>query len=248
MTSSMPPSPVALITGASKGIGRGCALALSKAGFSVAIHYRSKESMAQELKDTLPGTSEIFHADLSKEEESENLVKKVQENMGTISVLINNAGVARDGILPTAKPEDLELIFNTNFRAAFLLSKLVCKPMMKQRWGRIINITSIVGHKGHRGQGLYSASKAALTALTQSTAAELGRFGILCNCIAPGYIATQMTTDMPEQVEKELLKGIHVGRVGKSEEIGSVAAFLAGGEASYITGTTIHVNGGMYGC
>lgn len=242
-----PPSAVALVTGASKGIGRGCAEALHRAGFRVALHYRSDSALARKLQSTLPG-SELFQHDLSQDENCQQLVKQVQQSMGTISVLVNNAGVSRDAILPTARAEDLELIFQTNFRAAFLLSKLVCRPMMKQRWGRIINITSVVGHKGHRGQGLYSASKAALTAFTQSTAAELGRFGILCNCIAPGYIATQMTDDMPEQMEQELLKNIHLGRVGRSEEVGDVAAFLASSQASYITGTTLHVNGGMYGC
>lgn len=239
-------SPIALITGASKGIGLGCARALSDHGFRIALHYRSDPELAQSVAETL-GFSQTFRYDLTDEGAPAALVEEVSGRMGTVSVLVNNAGYNKDSILVTAQLEDYEHIFATNVRAALLLSKAVSKPMIKQKNGRIINITSIVGHRGHRGQGIYSASKASLTALTQSIAAELGRFGILCNCVAPGYIKTQMSAGMNEAMTRELLKNIHLRRIGEPKEIGSVVAFLAGPGGSYITGTTIHVNGGMYG-
>ncbi|MCY4444772.1 MAG: 3-oxoacyl-ACP reductase FabG [Proteobacteria bacterium] len=238
---------VALVTGASRGIGLAAAQSLCELGFQVAIHYRSKPELAKSAQLSMPH-SQTFCYDLSVKGSCEALMAEVSEKMGTVSVLVNNAGMSCDGLVFSATEKDFDLMVDLNYKATFLLSKYALKPMMKQRWGRIINITSVVGHVGHRGQSVYCSTKSAITAFTQSLAAEAGRFGVLCNCIAPGYIDTQMTAAMPDKVKAELMKSIHLGKVGKPQDIGNAVAFLASHQASYITGTTLHINGGMQGC
>lgn len=239
-------TPVALITGASGGIGRACATTLAAQGFAVAIHYRHGKTRALELAAQCD-RGQIFQADLSCPDSSSQLIKDVQKAMGPIGVLVNNAGMTIDKLTLMSSFEQYETIFSTNLRATYQLSKAVLKPMIKHQWGRIINITSIIGHTGARGQSLYSSSKAAITAFTQSLAAETGRFNILCNCVAPGYITTAMTETISAPVQEQIIHRIHLGRPGTPAEVAAAVGFLASDDAAYITGTTIHVNGGMAG-
>ena len=172
----------------------------------------------------------------------QELVKVVKAELGSLDVLVNNAGLAVDQILPLAKPSDFDLLLNTNLKPVFLLAKAASRVMIRQKGGRIINITSVVGHTGNPGQSMYAATKAAVTAFTQSIAQEFGSIGILANCVAPGFIETDMTKDLKEEVKQSIL----VRRLGQAEEVAAAVEFLASSKASYITGTTIHINGGMF--
>jgi 3-oxoacyl-[acyl-carrier protein] reductase len=236
---------VALITGASRGIGRACALALGEAGYQIAVHYRSQESQAQEVADSLPA-ARIYQADCGQEDDCKQLVKAVKQDFGRIDVLVNNAGISIDQIITFAKPDELDQVLQTNLHAVFHLTKAASRIMIKQKAGRIINLTSVVGHTGNAGQSMYAASKGAVTAFTKSIAADLAGFGIQANCVAPGFIDTDMTQKLPPEVQERILSTIPMKRLGKPEEIGAVVAFLASEGASYITGSTIHVNGGMF--
>lgn len=236
---------VALVTGASKGIGAACSKALAEQGYRIAIHYRSGEEQAKELATKLP-KSEVFQADLSQEEACKNLIKDVKASMGRIDVLVNNAGLSIDQLLTFAKPDDLEKILSTNFKSAFNLCKAASRVMIRQKSGRIINMTSVVGHTGNAGQSMYAASKGALTSFTKSIAAELASFGILANCVAPGFIATDMTEALGAEVKEAILAKVPLKRLGTAEEVADTVAFLSSDAASYITGSTIHINGGMY--
>lgn len=236
---------VALVTGASRGIGKACAKALAADGFRVAIHYRSGHDEAMALASELPG-SMTFKADLSSEEAVNELVKTVKAEMGRIDVLVNNAGMNIDQVLPFAKPEDFQKLLQVNLFSLFLTCKLVGKIMMKQRGGRIINMSSVVGHTGNGGQSMYAATKGAINAFTKSIAKDLASFGVLCNTVAPGFIGTEMTETLAAEVKEALLTSIPLKRLGSPEEVASAVCFLASDKASYITGSTIHVNGGMY--
>ncbi|MCX6116847.1 MAG: beta-ketoacyl-ACP reductase [Proteobacteria bacterium] len=236
---------VALVTGASRGIGAACALALAKEGFKIAIHYRGSEEKAIELAKRIPD-AKIFRADLSNAEECQNLIKQVTQELGPIAVLVNNAGLSIDQVLPFAKPEDFETLLSTNLRPVFLLSKLCTKGMIRQKFGRIINIASVVGYTGNGGQSMYSATKGAITAFTKSIAIDLAGFGILANCVAPGFIQTDMTDALPDAAKEGAMAKIPLKKFGRPEDIGNAVAFLASEKAAYITGSTIHVNGGMF--
>ena len=238
-------SKVALVTGASRGIGAACAAALGEAGFKVAIHYRGSEDKALALCAKIPG-SKPFKADLSDAAACQDLIKSVAAELGPISVLVNNAGVSIDQILPFAKPEDFDTLINTNLKPVFLLSKYAAKGMIRAKSGRIINIASVVGYTGNAGQSMYSATKGAITAFTKSIAYDLAQFGILCNCVAPGFIQTDMTDALSEQTKEAILAKIPLKRLGTAEDIASAVTFLAADASRYITGSTIHVNGGMF--
>ena len=236
---------IALVTGASRGIGTACAVALGKAGYRVAVHYRGSEEAARAVCAQIPG-SMAFKADLSDPAACQDLVKVVSTEMGPISVLVNNAGISIDQILPFAKPDDFYKLIDTNLKSVFLMSKFVTKGMIRQKSGRIINISSVVGHTGNAGQSMYAATKGAISAFTKSIAQDLAQFNILCNCIAPGFIQTDMTDALPDAAKEALLGKIPLKRFGSPEDIGAAAVFLASDQASYITGSTIHVNGGMF--
>lgn len=236
---------VALITGASRGIGKACAVKLSQAGYKVAIHYRGSEDKAKELAESLPG-SKIFQADVSDEAQCKSLIKAVKQEFGRIDVLVNNAGMSVDQVLTFAKPADFENLLKVNVTSAFNLCKLVSKLMIKQGGGSMINMTSVVGHTGNAGQSMYSATKGALNSFTKSIAQDLAGFGIRANCVAPGFIGTDMTDALPEEVKEVILKKIPLKRLGAPEEVANVVSFLASDESSYVTGSTIHVNGGMF--
>lgn len=237
---------VALVTGGSKGIGAACVKSLAQAGFNVAIHYRSGEADAHQLAQSLPGEAKVFGADLTTPGACEELVKKVKAEMGSLDVLVNNAGLALDQILPFAKEEDLDKMLGTNLKPVFLLCKLSAKQMIRQKWGRIINLSSVVGYTGNGGQSMYAATKGAITAFTKSIAVDLAGFGITANCVAPGLIDTDMTAKIPEEAKAAILGKIPLKRAGQPSEVASAVAFLASDNSSYITGSTIHVNGGMY--
>ena len=236
---------VALVTGSSRGIGAAIARILTRDGFHVAIQYRTGQKEAETLASELLG-SKIFHCDLADPQSCIDLAKKVAADMGPIAVLVNNAGMTADQILAFAKPEDFDRLMATNVKPVFLLSKTISRQMMRQKWGRIINITSVVGHSGNPGQSIYTATKAAITAFTKTIAMELAPVGILCNCVAPGFIETGMTGQLPDATKEAIFSKIPLKRVGTVHEVAEAVSFLASEKSSYITGSTIHVNGGMY--
>lgn len=235
---------VALVTGASKGIGEACARELAADGYKVAIHFRSNPDRAAALSKELPG-SEIFQYDLSEDKACEQLVKDVKSKMGGIDVLVNNAGISIDQIISFAKPDDFERIIATNLRPVFLLSKFASRLMIRKKAGSIINITSVVGHSGNSGQSLYAATKSAITGFTKSVALDLASFNIRANCVAPGFIRTDMTDALSDEVKEHILNNIPLKRLGSPEDIAHAVTFLASDKSVYITGSTIHVNGGM---
>ena len=209
---------VALITGASRGIGMACAKALSKDGYQIAIHYRSGEAEALKLEKEL-GSAKAFGADLADPAACQGLAKSVKNEFGRIDVLVNNAGMSLDQLIPFAKPDDFNRLLDVNLKPLFLLTKLTSKFMIKQKSGRIVNITSVVGHTGNGGQSMYAATKGAITAFNKSIAADLAPFGILCNCVAPGFIGTDMTDSLSPEVREKIIAKVPLARLGNPEEV-----------------------------
>jgi len=236
---------VALLTGSSRGIGAACARRLSQDGYAIAIHCTARRQEAEALQQQLPN-SMVFQADLSDPTACEVLIKDVKEKMGHIDVLVNNAGISIDQVIPFAKLEDFERLLSVNVKAVFLLTKLASKLMIRKKQGVIINLSSVVGYQGNAGQSMYAATKGAITAFTKSVAQDLAPFGIRCNCIAPGFIETDMTRALDEKVRTAILSRIPQQRLGTPEEIANAVSFLVSDQASYITGASLHVNGGMY--
>lgn len=236
---------VALVTGGSRGIGLAIAKSLAEAGASIAVVGRNEER-AVEAAATLPGDGHRgYGVDVSNSEAVDALIKTVEADIGPIDILINNAGVTRDNVLMRLKDEDWTDVLDTNLRGAFNTIRAVSRGMMKRRAGRVINISSVVGISGNKGQANYAASKAGLIGLTKSVARELASRGVLVNAIAPGYIDTDMTSDLPEAAREALLEQISLGRLGEPEDIAGVVRFLAGPAASYMTGQVLVVDGGM---
>jgi 3-oxoacyl-[acyl-carrier protein] reductase len=237
--------PVAIVTGASRGIGAACAVALGKHGFRVAVHYRSEREKADAIASQI-GDAMVFQADLVDGKACQDMINMVKTEMGSVDVLVNNAGICIDQVLMLAKVEDFDKLLATNLRPVFLLSKFASKQMLRQRKGRIINISSVVGYSGNAGQSMYSATKSAIIGFTKSIALELAAAGITCNTVAPGFIETEMTAGLSPDVKDTILNRVPMKRLGKPEEVAAAVAFLASDEAAYITGSTIHVNGGMF--
>ena len=237
---------VALVTGASRGIGRAIALALAHEGWRV-IGTATTEAGAAGISEALAvhGGRGIA-LNVTDAAASQAAVDDIVAKEGGLHVLVNNAGITRDTLSMRMKDEDWDAVLDTNLKAVFRLARAVTKPMMKQRSGRIINITSVVGASGNAGQANYAAAKAGVAGLTRSLARELGSRGITVNCIAPGFIATDMTEVLPEAQKAALLAQIPLGRLGAPEEIAAAVVFLASPGGAYITGTELHVNGGMY--
>ena len=235
---------VAVVTGGSRGIGRAIAGELSKAGASVAVVARSLEG-AQETVDGLAGRSTALTCDVADPAQCADLVNSVQEQLGPIEILVNNAGITRDNILVRLKDEDWDAVMNTNLRGAFNTTRAVARGMMKRRSGRIINIASVVGLTGNRGQANYAASKAGLIGFTKSVALELAARGILANVVAPGFIETDMTAELPDEAREVLFERISLGRFGTPNDVAGAVRFLAGPAAAYITGQVLVVDGGM---
>lgn len=234
----------ALVTGASGGIGRDIATALSAAGVKVALSG-TREAVLQEVKAECAGDAAIVTCNLSDTEAVNGLVKRAEEAVGPLDILVANAGITRDQLLLRMKEEDFEAVLNINLGSYFRLAKSALRGMMKRRSGRIIGITSIVGVTGNAGQANYAASKAGMIGFTKSLAAEVASRGVTANCIAPGFISSPMTDVLPEAQKESLLASIPAGKLGQGADIAAAVAFLASDEASYVTGQTLHVNGGM---
>lgn len=234
----------ALVTGATGGIGAAIARALHAQGAEVGLSGRNGDKLA-ELAKILGERVHVLPADLSNDEAIGDLVKRAEEAMGQIDILVNNAGLTKDGLSMRMSREDWQNVLDVNLTAPFRLAQAVQRGMMKRRWGRIINISSMVGVTGNPGQCNYVASKAGMIGWTKAMAAEIASRNITVNCIAPGFIATPMTEVLTDEQKAKINANIPMGRMGSSEDIAAAAAFLASAEASYVTGQTLHVNGGM---
>lgn len=238
---------VALVTGASQGIGRACALKFAQSGATVALAARNQEKL-QELADEIVaagGKATAFPMDVSDEEQIKTTFKAVIAQFGKIDILVNNAGITRDQLVMRMKRADWDAVLQTNLTSAYLCIQQVIPSMLKQRWGRIINIASVFGQMGQAGQANYAASKAGLIGLTMAIAREVGSRNITSNAIAPGFIETAMTAVLTDEFKQNAVKQIPLGRVGTSEDVAAAVAFLASDDASYITGHVLNVNGGM---
>jgi 3-oxoacyl-[acyl-carrier protein] reductase len=241
---------VALVTGASRGIGRAIARALAQAGFQVvgtATTAAGAAVITQDLALLLqPGcVAKGVVLDVTDGAALDAAIDAISKELGGLHVLVNNAGITRDTLSMRMKDGDWDAVIDTNLKAVFQACRAATKPMMRQRYGRIINITSVVGASGNAGQANYAAAKAGVAGLTRSLARELGARNITANCVAPGFIATDMTDKLPEATRAALLSGIPLGRLGSAEEVAHAVVFLASPQAGYITGTELHVNGGM---
>lgn len=238
----------ALVTGAGRGIGRAIAISLAKKGFTVVVNYNGSKDRAEETVEEIKsagGNAEAYKCNVSSYSETQEMINYIIKEYGSLDVLVNNAGITRDGLLLKMSEEDYDAVLSINLKGAFNCIKHVTRQMLKQKSGRIINISSVVGVSGNAGQVNYSASKAGIIGITKSTAKELGSRGITVNAIAPGFIETEMTGVLSEEVRKNMVGNIPLGRAGQAEDVAALAAFLASDEAAYITGQVINVDGGM---
>lgn len=239
---------VALVTGASRGIGRAIALELAKHGAKVAVNYAGNEEKAKQVVAeiiALGSEAIAIKADVANSQEAAAMVKETISAFGSLEILVNNAGITRDGLIMRMKEDDWDDVINTNLKGVFNCSKAVTRQMMKQRYGRIVNISSVVGVLGNAGQANYVAAKAGVIGLTKSLARELANRNITANAVAPGFIETDMTEDLPSEVKEELMKQIPLGKLGSATDISRVVRFLVSDDANYMTGQTLHVDGGM---
>ena len=239
---------IALVTGASQGIGRACALELARAGATVALAARNQAKLtdvAAEI-EALGGQAAVFALDVANEEQIKAGAAAVLARFGKVEILVNNAGITRDGLMLRMKKPDWDDVLGTNLTGAFLLTQALLSPMLKNRWGRIINISSVVGRTGQAGQVNYAASKAGLIGMTRSMAREVASRGITVNAVAPGYIETPMTAVLDEKLRAAMMTQIPLGRAGTDADIAQAVAFLASDAAGYITGHVLDVNGGMF--
>jgi len=239
---------VAIVTGGSRGIGRAIAERLAGSGAAVVVNYRGNAAAAEATVATITaagGTAIAIQGDVSQPEDVEHLVKTTLERFGRIDILVNNAGITRDTLLLRMKESDFDEVIATNLRGVFLCTRAVLRPMTKQRFGRIINITSVVGLTGNAGQANYAAAKAGILGFTKSTAREMARRGITVNAVAPGFIETEMTDALNEETRKAILATIPLGRFGQPAEVAGLVCFLASDAGAYISGQTLTIDGGM---
>ncbi len=239
---------IALVTGGSRGIGRAVCLALAKSGADVAVNYAGKEEAAQQtcrMCEELGARTLAIQADVADNAQVNAMVDQVIAQFGRLDILVCNAGITRDNLLMRMAEQDFDQVIATNLKGVWNCMKAVCRPMMKQRWGRIVSMSSVVGVAGNAGQVNYAASKAGVIGMTKSLARELGSRSVTVNAIAPGFIETDMTAVLPENIKEGLLGSIPLGRLGQAEEVAALAAFLCSEQAGYITGQVIHVDGGM---
>lgn len=239
---------IALVTGASRGIGRAIALALAKAGATVVINYAGNVQAAESVKQEIEsngGKTMLVQADVADIDAVNDMIKRVSDTFGQIDILVNNAGITRDGLLMRMKENDWDAVINTNLKGIYHCTKAVAKGMMKQRSGRIVNMTSVVGLTGNAGQANYAAAKAGVIGFSKSMAKELASRGITVNLVAPGFIDTDMTSVLPDKVKEEMIKAIPLASLGKPEDVANAVLFLVSDQASYITGQTLNVDGGM---
>jgi 3-oxoacyl-[acyl-carrier protein] reductase len=240
---------VALVTGGSRGIGRAIAVELGKRGATVVLSYAGNEAAAAETVKAIVdagGKAKAVRFDVSDTQACSQAVDEVVKEFGRLDVLVNNAGVAIDGLLMRFKDEDWDKTLDTNLKGAFALMRAVSRPMMKQKGGAIVNLSSVVGEMGNAGQSAYAASKAGLIGLTKSVARELASRNIRVNCVTPGFITTDMTAGLNAELKEKMAEAIPLSRIGNAEEVAAAVAFLASDAASYITGEVLKVNGGMY--
>ena len=239
---------VALVTGASRGIGRAVAIRLAKSGAKIAVNYAGNQAAAEEVKQIIEqngGKAILVQADISNAESVDAMVATVMEAFGRIDILVNNAGITRDTLLMRMKEADWNAVIQTNLTGVFYVTKAVSKIMMKQRYGKIVNMSSVVGLMGNAGQANYAAAKAGVIGFTKSMAKELAARNITVNAIAPGFIATDMTAVLSDKVKEDLATKIPMGRLGEADDIAAAVLFLVSDSASYITGQTLNVDGGM---
>jgi 3-oxoacyl-[acyl-carrier protein] reductase len=238
---------VALVTGASQGIGRACALKLASAGAAVALAARNQEKLNEVVQqiNAAGGKAATFPMDVADEDQIKSAFKSALAQFGKIDILVNNAGITRDQLVMRMKRADWDAVLNTNLTSAYLCIQQVIGSMLKQRWGRIINVTSVFGQTGQAGQANYASSKAGLIGLTMAIAREVGSRSITCNAVAPGFIETAMTSGLSDEFKQSATKMIPLGRVGTPDEVANAVAFLASEDAAYITGHVLNVNGGM---
>ena len=240
---------VALVTGGSRGIGQAICERLAASGAKVVINFVSNQAAAEAVAASIRekgGEASLARFDVAIASEVQEGLKNVQDSCGQVDILVNNAGITRDGLLATMKEEDWDRVIQTNLKGAYNCVKAVCRPMMKKRWGRIITVTSVIGFTGNAGQANYAAAKAGLVGLTKSVARELATRGITANAVAPGYIDTDMTRDLPETVKEKIMAEIPMQALGSIEDVANAVGYLASEEAGYVTGQVLHVNGGMF--
>ncbi len=239
---------IAVVTGGSRGIGRAIALELGKRGAHVVVNYNNNADAAQTVVDEIianGGSANHLQADVSDEAQAQKLIKETTTAHGKIDILVNNAGITRDNLIMMMKPEDFDAVINTNLRSTWLCAKAAVRSMMSKRYGRIINITSVSGIMGQAGQTNYSASKAGIIGFTKALAREVASRGITVNAVAPGFVLTDLTKDLPEELTTQLNAVIPLGRWGEAQDVANAVAFLASDEAGYITGHVLNVDGGM---
>ena len=239
---------VAVVTGASRGIGRAIAIELARRGAKVVVNYNASAGAAEEVVNAIKdagGQAIAVKADVSRLDEAQALIKAATDTFGRLDILVNNAGTTRDMLLAIMKEEDWDLVLATNLKSAFNCSKAALRPMMRQKYGRIVSITSVAGIAGNPGQTNYAASKAGLIGFTKSLAKEIGPRHITVNAVAPGFVETELTKDLPANLKEAALKATPLGRWGSAEEMAYAVAFLASDEAAFITGQTLSVDGGL---
>jgi 3-oxoacyl-[acyl-carrier protein] reductase len=236
------------VTGASRGIGRAIAVALGASGYAVCVNFRSRADAAQAVAASINeagGHAVAVQGDVSKREDVDSIFRQVQELLGPVAVLVNNAGITRDTLLLRLSDDDWDAVLDTNLRGAFMCTKAALRSMVKSRWGRVINISSVVGITGNPGQSNYAAAKAGLVGFTRAVAREVANRAITVNAVAPGYIETDITEDLPAALKSKALELIPAGRFGAPEDVADVVAFLASDASRYITGQLINVDGGL---
>ena len=240
---------IALVTGGSRGIGAATALALARLGAHVVINYRANQDAAERILGeliTAGGHGELAQFDVASETQVEETIKKIVDLHKKVDILVNNAGVTSDNLLVRMKPEDWDQVVGTNLKGTVLCTKAVSRCMIRQRYGRIINLSSVVGQMGNAGQSLYAATKPGIIGFTKALAREVASRGVTVNAVAPGFIETEMTAKLAEKLREEFLNTVPLGRFGTCEEVAELIAFLAGPAAGYITGQVVNVNGGIY--
>lgn len=239
----------AVVTGGSRGIGRTISLKLAEMGAFVYVNYVSRSEAAEETVsqiEKIGGSGAVVGFDVADFNATQDVFKSIIKEKSAIDILINNAGITRDGLVARMKEMDWDAVLDTNLKGAFICAKAAIKPMIKNRWGRIVNISSVVGFSGNGGQVNYAAAKAGMVGLTKSLAREFASRKITVNCVAPGYIVTEMTENLDESVRDKMLSEIPLATLGKPEDVAAAVCYLVSEEAGYVTGQTIHVNGGMY--
>ena len=239
---------VAVVTGGGRGIGRAVAVRLANEGANVAISYRSNDTAAEEVAEEVRAAGaqcEIFKGDVASPEDVDALFGGVRDSFGKIDILVNNAGLTRDNLMMRMKESEFDEVLRTNLKGTYLCTRAALRPMIRARWGRIVNVSSVVGLVGNAGQANYAASKAGIIGFTKSVAREVAQRGITANVVAPGYVETELTRSLPEDVKDQIKGQVPAGRFGEAEEVAEVVAFLAGEGAAYVTGQTLVVDGGM---